>query len=29
MRIIGVENVVDEEEFDPFDEIPPFVTSMI
>jgi hypothetical protein len=29
MRIIGVENVVDEEEFDPFDEIPHFVTSMI
>jgi hypothetical protein len=28
-RIIGVENVVDEEEFDQFDEIPPFITSMI
>jgi hypothetical protein len=27
--IIGVENVVDEEEFDQFDEIQPFVTSMI
>jgi hypothetical protein len=27
--IIGVENVVDEEEFDQFDEISPFVTSMI
>jgi hypothetical protein len=26
--IIGVENVVDEEEFDQFDEIPPFITSM-
>jgi hypothetical protein len=26
--IIGVENVVNEEEFDQFDEIPPFVTSM-
>jgi hypothetical protein len=28
-RIIGVENVVDEEEFDQFDEIPPFITSII
>jgi hypothetical protein len=28
-RIIGVENANDEEEFDQFDEIPPFVTSMI
>jgi hypothetical protein len=28
-RIIRVENVVDEEEFDQSDEIPPFVTSMI
>jgi hypothetical protein len=28
-RIVGVENAVDEEEFDQFDEIPPFVTSMI
>jgi hypothetical protein len=28
-RIIGVENAIDEEEFDQFDEIPPFVTSMI
>jgi hypothetical protein len=28
-RIIGVKNVVDEEEFDQFDEIPHFVTSMI
>jgi hypothetical protein len=28
-RIIRVENVVDEEEFDQFDEIPPFVISMI
>jgi hypothetical protein len=28
-QIVGVENVVDEEEFDQFDEIPPFVTSMI
>jgi hypothetical protein len=27
-RIVGVENAVDEEEFDQFDEIPPFVTSM-
>jgi hypothetical protein len=27
--IIGVENAVDEEEFDQFDEIPSFVTSMI
>jgi hypothetical protein len=27
--ILGVENAVDEEEFDQFDEIPPFVTSMI
>jgi hypothetical protein len=28
-RIVGVENAVDEEEFDQFDEIPPFITSMI
>jgi hypothetical protein len=28
-QIIGVENAVDEEEFDQFDEISPFVTSMI
>jgi hypothetical protein len=28
-RIIGVENAVDEEEFDHFDEIPTFATSMI
>jgi hypothetical protein len=28
-RIIEVENTVDEEEFDQFDEIPPFITSMI
>jgi hypothetical protein len=28
-RIIRVENVIDEEEFDQFDEIPPFITSMI
>jgi hypothetical protein len=28
-RIIGVENTVDEEGFDQFDEIPPFITSMI
>jgi hypothetical protein len=27
--IIGIENVVDEEEFDQYDEIPPFITSMI
>jgi hypothetical protein len=27
--IIRVENAVDEEEFDQFDEIPPFVTSML
>jgi hypothetical protein len=27
--IIRVENVIDEEEFDQFDEIPPFITSMI
>jgi hypothetical protein len=27
--IVGVENAVDEEEFDQFDEIPPFVTLMI
>jgi hypothetical protein len=27
--IVRVENAVDEEEFDQFDEIPPFVTSMI
>jgi hypothetical protein len=28
-RIIGVENVIDEEKFDQFDEIPPFITLMI
>jgi hypothetical protein len=28
-RIAGVENAIDEEEFDQFDEIPPFITSMI
>jgi hypothetical protein len=28
-QIIGVENAVDEEEFDQFHEIPPFVTSVI
>jgi hypothetical protein len=28
-RIVRVENAVDEEEFDQFDEIPPLVTSMI
>jgi hypothetical protein len=28
-RIIVVENVIDDEEFDQFDEIPPFVTSII
>jgi hypothetical protein len=28
-QIIGVENAIDEEEFDQFDEIPPFITSMI
>jgi hypothetical protein len=28
-QIVGVENVVDEEEFDQFDEIPPFITSMM
>jgi hypothetical protein len=28
-RIIGVENAIDEKEFYQFDEIPPFVTSMI
>jgi hypothetical protein len=28
-RIIKVENAIDEEEFDQFDEIPPFITSMI
>jgi hypothetical protein len=27
--IVEVENAVDEEEFDKFDEIPPFITSMI
>jgi hypothetical protein len=27
--IVGVENAIDEEEFDQFDEIPPFFTSMI
>jgi hypothetical protein len=28
-RTVGVENVVDEKEFDQFDEISPFITSMI
>jgi hypothetical protein len=28
-RIVGVENVVDEKEFDQFDDIPPFATSMM
>jgi hypothetical protein len=28
-QIVGVENAVDEEEFDQFNEILPFVTSMI
>jgi hypothetical protein len=28
-KIIGVENAIDEEEFDQFEEIPSFVTSMI
>jgi hypothetical protein len=28
-QIVDVENAVDEEEFDQFDEIPPFATSMI
>jgi hypothetical protein len=28
-QIVGVENVIDEEEFDQFDKIPLFVTSMI
>jgi hypothetical protein len=28
-QVIGVENDVDEEEFDQFNEIPPFITSMI
>jgi hypothetical protein len=28
-RIVGVENAIDEEEFNQFDEIPPFVISMI
>jgi hypothetical protein len=28
-RIIGVNNVINEEEFDQFDEIPPFITTMI
>ena len=28
-RIVGVENAVDEDEFDQFDEIPPFATTMI
>jgi hypothetical protein len=28
-QIVGVENAVDEEEFDQFDEIPPFITLMI
>jgi hypothetical protein len=27
--IVGVENGIDEEEFNQFDEIPPFITSMI
>jgi hypothetical protein len=29
LQIVGVENVIDEEEFDQFDYIPPFVNSMI
>jgi hypothetical protein len=28
-QIIKVKNVINEEEFDQFDEIPPFITSMI
>jgi hypothetical protein len=28
-RIVRVENAIDEEEFDQFDKIPPFITSMI
>jgi hypothetical protein len=28
-RIIEVKNAIDEEEFDQFDEIPPFITLMI
>jgi hypothetical protein len=28
-QIIGVENAIDAEEFDQFNEIPPFITSMI
>jgi hypothetical protein len=28
-RIVGVENVIDDEEFDQFDEITHFITSMI
>jgi hypothetical protein len=28
-RIAGVKNAIDEEEFDQFDDIPPFVTSVI
>jgi hypothetical protein len=28
-QIVRVENVVDEEEFDQFDEIPPFATTII
>jgi hypothetical protein len=28
-QIIGVENAVDEEEFDQFDEFPPFISLMI
>jgi hypothetical protein len=28
-RIIGVENAINEVEFDQFNEIPPFITSMI
>jgi hypothetical protein len=28
-QIIGVKNVIDEEEFDQYDEIPPFDTSVI
>jgi hypothetical protein len=27
--MVRIKNVVDEEEFDQFDEIPPFITSMI
>jgi hypothetical protein len=28
-RNIGIENAIDEKEFDQFDEIPPFITLMI